>query len=91
VSISTHKTHVRVVQRHPKELPESPPVLARGTRDWVKDPLMGTAWYAEYAMHCVGHGFAVAGACEFYYRLGRAHSEFEKMRTDKPKRSVVSG
>lgn len=72
----------------PEVLP--PIVVARGTREWVKgDHPLGTVWYMEYAMFCLGHGFAVAGACEFYYRLGKAHHEFEALRT--PKRSIVSG
>lgn len=65
------------------------PRLARGTREWVKDPPLGRLWLMEYAMFCLGHGLAVAGACEFYYRLGKAHHDFEQLRSGH--RSIVVG
>ena len=68
--------------------------IARGTREWVKDPPLGRAWLLEYAMFCLGACVQAAAACEFAYRLGRAHAEFEALRSDnksKPTRTIIYG
>ncbi len=66
-------------------------VIARGTKEWVKDPPLGHSWCLEYMVHCLGSSLAAAGFCEYYYRLGKAHAEFEEMERTQPIRSVIYG
>ncbi len=55
----------------------------------ISEHPLGWYWRAEYLLFCIGHNLAVAGALEFYYRLGKAHADFELLRGRTPTEKTV--